>query len=324
MKNNLYLRTSILLVCLLMFISWNRLYGADISLEAAIVPEAATVGVPLAYTLNISGIDPADLRIVLPDKKIVYPEKKKDKGSSNDSEEFVPLYIINNVSKDNFEEDGVLRITITTSITYYRPGVHTLPEIKIKDKDGMTIGYKIPVVTIEETNKNGEFEEIEPPVSLSGNYKRIIWIIIILLLIAAGIIALYTYFKKRKKDSVVVAPQPKPIEIFLKEVESLKLRESIVKGNINKYVFDISIIFRRYLSKEFGFDAAEMTTDEIAANIKKYMSYNIYSIYGEEIIRNMRLWDFSKFAEFAPSSELLVQNLNDTINTAKKISDSWL
>ena len=306
-----------------MFISWNRLYGEDISLEATIVPETATVGSPLAYTLNISGIDPADLRIVLPDKKVVYPEKK-DKGSSNDSEEFVPLYIINNVSKDNYEKDKVQRITIAVSITYYRPGVHTLPEIKIKDKDGMAIGYKIPVVTIEETNKEGKFEEIEDPISLSGNYKRIIWIIIILLLITAGIIALYTYFKKRKKEPLAEAPQPKPIEIFLKEVESLRLRESIVKGNINKYVFDVSIIFRRYLSKELRFDAAEMTTDEIAANIKKYTSYSIYSLYGEDIIRNMMLWDFSKFAEFTPSSELLLQNLNDTINNAKKISDRGL
>jgi hypothetical protein len=85
-------------------------------------------------------------------------------------------------------------------------------------------------------------------------------------------------------------------------------------------VFDISIIFRRYLSKQLGFDAAEMTTDEIASSIKKYMQYDLYSIYGDEIIKNMRLWDFSKFAEFAPSTELLVLNLNDTIKTAKKIS----
>ena len=85
-------------------------------------------------------------------------------------------------------------------------------------------------------------------------------------------------------------------------------------------MFDISIIFRRYLSKEFEFDAAEMTTDEIALKIKEYMPHSLYSFYGEEIIKNMRLWDFSKFAEFAPSTELLFQNLNDTINTAKRIS----
>ncbi|MCL1865125.1 MAG: hypothetical protein FWF73_04865 [Spirochaetes bacterium] len=328
--NSLTFKSSIILICISinLFISRNRLYGSDISLEAAIVPESATVGIPLAYTLSIYGIDPDNLKIVLPDKKIVYPEKKKDEKASKDSEkspdEFVPLYIINNASKDNSKENGISRITITTSITYYRPGVYTLPEIKIIGNDGIPIGYKIPEVKIEEVNKEGNFEEIEPPISLSGNYKRIIWIIIILLSAAMTIIGLYIYFKKRKKDITEETPTPRPIEIFLEEVESLKLRESIEKGNINKYVFDISIIFRRYLSKELRFDAAEMTTDEIASKIKKYMPHNLYAIYGDEIIKNMRLWDFSKFAEFTPSAELLVQNLNDTINTAKKISDrAW-
>ena len=326
--NNQTFKLIALLICIVIsisiFISWNRIYGADISLEAAVVPESATVGFPLTYTLDIAGIDPNNLKIVLPDKKIVYPEKKKgDKPSKNSEEspdEFVPLYIINNASKDNYEKNGINHITITISITYYRPGVYTLPEIKIIGSDGIAIGYKIPEITIEEINKEGKFEEIEPPISLSGSYKRIIWIVVILLLSAAAIIALYYYFKKIKKDAPVEAPKPKPIEIFLQEVESLKLKASIEKGDINKYVFDISIIFRRYLSKEFEFDAAEMTTDEIASKIKKYMPHSLYSFYGEEIIKNMRLWDFSKFAEFAPSTDLLLQNLNDTINTAKRIS----
>ncbi|MCL1833439.1 MAG: hypothetical protein FWG49_02950 [Leptospirales bacterium] len=323
--NNLTFKSVSIVLSISLFISWNRLYGADISLEAAAVPESATVGVPLAYTLNIAGINPGDLKIVLPDKKIVYPEKKKDEGAPKNSEEsadeFVPLYIINNASKDNYEKKGISHIAVTISITYYRPGVYTLPEIKIIGSDGIAIGYKIPEITIEEVNKEGNFEEIEPPLSLSGSYKKIIWIAVILLLAAAAIIALYYYFEKRKKDAPVEVSKPKPIDIFMQEVESLKLKESIEKGDINKYVFDISIIFRRYLSKEFEFDAAEMTTDEIALKIKEYMPHSLYSFYGEEIIKNMRLWDFSKFAEFTPSIELLLQNLNDTINTAKKISD---
>ena len=68
------------------------------------------------------------------------------------------------------------------------------------------------------------------------------------------------------------------------------------------------------------FDAAEMTTDEIASKIKIFMPHELYSIYGDEILSNMRLWDFSKFAEFAPSAELLLDNLEATISTAKRIS----
>jgi len=269
-------------------------------------------------------------------KKIVFPEKKnesqdnKKKSKNNSVEEekkpgeFVPLYIINSAARDDSQADGVKIVSIKITLTFYRPGTFKLPEIIIKGSDGISIAYNIPDVTIEEINKDGKLEEIEPPISLAGNYARIIWIIAIVLLIAAVASALFYYFRKRKKIVVPeTAPIP-PIELFLNEVESLKLTELIEAGKINEYVFAISIIFRRYISAMLMFDAAEMTTDEISSKIKKFMPEDLYFVYGEEIISNMRLWDFSKFAEFTPSRELLLQNLDATISVAKKISGTQL
>jgi len=303
-------------------------FAADVSLNASAAPEKGTVGQPLTYSITISGIDPGSLKITLPEKKVVYPDKKSDeKNKKRDqsdreksSEEFVPLYIIGNALRDESEVNGVKQVNIKIQISYYRPGSWSLPEVKISGSDGVAIGYKIPVVVIEELNKEGTFEDIEPPVSLSGNYTRIIWIIIALLLIAAAAVLIYRYIKKRREAVLPELPPLPPIEIFLSEVETLKLKELILEGRINEYVFGISIIFRRYLSSMLKFDAAEMTTDEIARKIKKYMPSDLYSICGEEIISNMRLWDFSKFAEFTPSLELLVNNLEAAISVAKRIS----
>lgn len=303
-------------------------HASEPSLSASVTPDRSTVGQVLTYTLSISGIEPDTLKITLPEKKIVYPEKEKEdkekkkssKENEQSAEESVPLYIIKNATRDDTETGGNRQVSIKIILSYYRTGTYSLPEIKIAGKDGITIGYKIPQVTIEELNKEGALEEIEPPVSLSGNYTRIIWIIAGLLLAAACTFLLYNYFKKRKKYEEPLTPAIPPIEIFLGEVESLKLGELIISGKINEYVFDISIIFRRYLSSMFTFDAAEMTTDEIASKIKKFMPPEIYSLFGEEIISNMRLWDFSKFAEFTPSTELLLQNLDATVSAAKKIS----
>lgn len=301
-------------------------HASDVSLNASVSPEKGTVGIPLTYTLTIAGIDPASLKITLPEKKIVYPEKKIEKAAEKKNsedkspDEFVPLYIINGATRDESEVNGSRQINIKMILSYYRPGTYTLPEIRISGSDGTAIGYKIPSVIIEELNKEGNFEEIEPPVSLSGNYTRVIWIIAAILFFAAAAFMLYRYLKKRKKPAAVETPHIPPIEIFLSEVESLNLRELIEKGRINQYMFDISIIFRRYLSSMLMFDAAEMTTDEITSKIKKYMPGELYTIYGDEIISNMRLWDFSKFAEFTPSRELLLENLDATISAAKGIS----
>jgi len=305
-------------------------HAVETSLNASIAPEKGTVGQTLTYTLSIAGIDPGTLKITLPEKKVVYPDKKpgeKNKNNKNSegadgkpAEEFVPLYIINGATRDDSETNGTKQVNIKIIISYYRPGNYTLPEIKVAGKDGVSLGYKIPSVIIEETNKEGALEDIEPPLSLSGNYTRIILLIVLLLVILVLAAVLYRYYKKRKQVPPAEIPPLPPIEIFLNEVEALKLRELIHEGKINEYVFGISITFRRYLSSMLMFDAAEMTTDDIESEIKKYMPSDLYSICGAEIISNMRLWDFSKFAEFAPSAELLLENLDATISYAKKIS----
>jgi len=314
------------IILLLIISAASVTYAAEASLNASVTPDKGTVGMPFTYTLTISGIDPGFFKITLPEKKIVYPEKKIEKanekksGGDKSPEESVPLYIINSAARDDSDVNGSRQVNIKLILSYYRPGTYVLPEIKIAGSDGTVIGYKIPSVTIEELNKEGKFEEIEPPVSLSGNYTRIIWIIAAILIIAAAAFGLYRYLKKREKNIPAETPTITPIEIFINEVNSLKLRELIEAGKINEYVFDVSIIFRRYLSAMLLFDAAEMTTDEIASRIKKHMPLDLYSICGEEIISNMRLWDFSKFAEFTPSAELLLENLDATISAAKRIS----
>ena len=126
----------------------------------------------------------------------------------------------------------------------------------ISGSDGISIGYNIPTVTIEEINKEGKLEEIEPPVSLSGNYTRIIWIAAGIILCAAAAFLLYRYLKKRRKTDVIEEPSLPPIEIFMNEVESLKLRELIAAGKINEYVFDISIIFFELSTRSVTFDLA--------------------------------------------------------------------
>ncbi|PKL15346.1 MAG: hypothetical protein CVV49_21480 [Spirochaetae bacterium HGW-Spirochaetae-5] len=202
----------LMLITLAMFVSLSVMtYAAEVSLDASVVPEKGTVGQPLTYTITISGIDPASLKITLPEKRVVYPDKKNDKkideknrkkdsaGDEKSSEEFVPLYIINNALRDESEVDGIKKINIKIHLSYYRTGTYALPEVKIAGSDGVTIGYKIPEVVIEELNKEGTLEDIEPPVSLSGNYTRVIWIILALLLAAAAGILLYRYIKKRRK-----------------------------------------------------------------------------------------------------------------------------
>ncbi len=295
-------------------------------LKSSVSPEKGNVGRQFSYTLSIAGNDLEGVKIILPERGEYYPESSSDKKKSShkkaeepEEDKAVPLYIINSAVKDESESDGLKQVTVFVDLTCYRTGVHQLPEIIITDSDGVRLGYSIPAVTIEELNKEGQPEDIEPPVELSGNYTRLV--VLVLGVIAAGIAGffIFRYFRNRRKLISVPEIKQTPLEFFMTEIERLKLNECINEGRVNDYVFGISITFRRFLSMELGFDAAEMTTGEISAVIKKYLRNG--SGYAAEIVKIMEAWDLSKFAEFTLSKELLLINYRSTIAAAERLHE---
>lgn len=295
-------------------------------LKSSVTPDKGNVGQQFRYTLSIAGRNLEGIKIALPEKGEYYPEISSNENKQNpeklekaDDEKTVPLYIINNAVKEESEADGLKQITVRVDLTCYRTGVHQLPEISIADIDGVKLGYNIPAVTIEELNKEGEPQDIEPPVELSGNYTRLIILILAIITALVAGYFIYRYFKNRKKYSAVPEVKQTPLEFFMSEIERLKLSECINDGLINDYVFGISITFRRFLSMELGLDAAEMTTGEISSVIKKYLRHG--SGYADEIVQIMEAWDLSKFAEFTLSKELLLINYRNTISGAEKLHE---
>ncbi|HOP29070.1 MAG TPA: hypothetical protein P5120_00950 [Spirochaetota bacterium] len=295
-------------------------------LKSSVNPEKGNVGQQFSYTLSIAGRDLEGVKIVLPEKGEYYPEPNSDEKKSNQKKEeetednkAVPLYIINSAVKDESDSDGLKQITVRVDLTCYRTGVHQLPEIAITDSDGVRLGYSIPAVTIEELNKEGQPEDIEPPVELSGNYTRLI---VLIMAVIAALVAgffIFRYFRNRKKHIAVPEIKQTPLEFFMAEIERLKLSECINEGRVNDYVFGISISFRKFLSMELGFDAAEMTTGEISAVIKKYLRNG--GGIAAEIVKIMEAWDLSKFAEFTLSKELLLINFKNTIDAAERLHE---
>lgn len=298
--------------------------------RAVVKPVEATIGDVLEYRVSIAGKNLGKVAILLPDSRIAYPakepaDKKMPEQKSGEETEnpadSVPLYIIHNAKKDDRSDKDVTDITIILELSYYRPGKHQLPEVEIRDTDKVKIGYKIPEVTIKSLNQKGEFQEIEPPLELSGNYTRLI-------LLIAGIVALTVLgvFAYRKVRAMIRArreeiPPVPPIVQFREEMAQLKARELIDEGRIEEYVFGISMIFRRYLSRRFRFDATDMTSDEILSMMSRLPERGKYAKHTGDIGTCFNLWDLSKFAEFSPSREMLLMNLELAEKLAENINE---
>lgn len=297
------------------------------SVDSAVTPDKGRVCDPFTYTITIHGTGLDKITATLPETKSYFPEpadkKKKSPDKSKDDENIPPLYAVKSAEILRGSDAAYETLTARITIIYMKPGTYTLPEIKIKGDDGVPIGYKLQTVTVIETNPEGAFEEIEGPIEPAADYMRIAFIaaaaIAVIALAAAAGIYLYRRWKNSKTGEDADQGLP-PYLQFLAELESLNPEECIAAGKVKDYVFGMSIAFRRLLSGRFGFDAAEMTTDEIRMKLKKFMPAELYSNYADEIMRCMDLWDISKFAEFTPSQDILAENLRSVKIVAEKVS----
>lgn len=289
----------------------------QVSIEASLSPAKATVGIMLIYRIIISGSGSADYDLHIPAEKGFFPDKRDDdsKGAKH-----VPLYIIGDASREESKIEGSSASEIKVEITYYRTGEYKLPLFKVIDKSENEYSYKAPEVIIESINNEAAFADIESPLSLSGNYTRLYLLIAGILIFAIFIYFLIKFFSKKRGDIKEGIPVLSPLEIFMIDLKKIDAPKLISEGKVKKYVFDLSILFRKYISALYQFDAAEMTTDEISRILASVMPDVNYKRYSSEIINIMNFWDLSKFAEFSPSNELLMDNYNSTLTIAEKLS----
>ncbi|MCL1910984.1 MAG: hypothetical protein FWG13_02120 [Leptospirales bacterium] len=278
-----------------------------LKIDAAVNPASASVGSNIEYTVNIAGDDLNGVETELPEKRELYLE---------DASKEVPVYIINSAAKDSSQ--GLIAIKIT--ISFYRPGTWALPEIKIYGSDKIRVGYNVPNIDIMAVNEQGEFVELEEPLDMGVNYRK--FFLIFAALTALGLFAFWLLRRLRKQKAKIVPPED-PFDLFTRELDAIGGNKLIYEGKIDEYAFGISIIFRRFLSRRFGFDAAEMTTGEIRGSLSKALRSREHAALLDDIIKQFDLWDLSKFAEFTPDESVMLQSHDDVIRTALRLARGW-
>lgn len=298
-------------------------------IKAAASPLETTIGVEVNYKVSIAAKDKS-IEILLPEEKSVFltaeqikskiNEQKTNKDNNKDDNQqdiqdalkSIPLYTIQSVVGEDNSDHNMFYKTVIMKVVYYHTGKYSLPEITFKNSDGKIFTYDIPQVTINKLNKTGQMEEIEPPLALKGNYDRLIILIIGAIFFGVFVVFTIMFIKKQlkaRKEREVIRP---PREIFIEEIEKFKKENYLEKDDIESFVVNLSMIFRKFIKKTIMIDAVDMTNDEILRAIKKSKQINFTIDMYEAISTLMNLWDLSKFAEFTPSNQVLLKNLNDT------------
>jgi hypothetical protein len=92
------------------------------------------------------------------------------------------------------------------------------------------------------------------------------------ILVLLGLIAgLVLYFRRKRR---IQEARRTPEEIAMDELEHLEATGLLEEARYREYVFGLSLIFRRYLEGRFHVPAAEQTTEEILASLRRAENFD--------------------------------------------------
>lgn len=106
----------------------------------------------------------------------------------------------------------------------------------------------------------------------------------------------------RRRPKVIPPPPPPrhPYYIARDALEVLSRGDLLARGLTKDYYDAVSDVVRRYLGGVRGFDAIEMTTDEILAHMRKHPLAGVTFVEVENLLREC---DLVKFARYVPAHE---------------------
>ena len=115
---------------------------------------------------------------------------------------------------------------------------------------------------------------------------------------------------------VTIAPKLPPHQVALQEMERIKSEKSWQRDDVKQYYTELTDTLRVYMEERFGFNAMEMTSDEIIAQLNEQPDKEWIG----ELRELFSMSDLVKFAKYKPlinENDMNLINAIDFINKTK-------
>lgn len=238
------------------------------------------------------------------------------------------IEMVKNGKIDSITSNGFTQFTRHITITSFDSGYFTVPPLNFNlihsntgkvDTLSTQMLYLHVYTPMVDTSK--AFKVIKGPENEPYTLREILpWVLLVLVGIAA-IIFLTLFVQKRKKNKPMFAKKPKPklppYELAIKKLEELRLARIWQAGKLKVYYTDITDIMKEYFTDRFGFEALEMTSDEILNHLQEE---KINKQAMGKLKDALELSDLVKFAKAVPSpleNETTLNFCVDFVNETK-------
>lgn len=206
---------------------------------------------------------------------------------------------------DSTVADGRLVIRRDILVTSFDSSLYLLPPfIAIDGADTIAsnqVALKVSTVPVDVDNPE-KFYDIKdvwkPPFVLADYYPWIFGVLTALFLICVIGYLVQRYRRHRSEVPVKPAePELPPYETAIRELDSIKDQKLWQQGLNKEYYTQVTDTLRRYISRRYGVNAMEKTSEEILAIIERETDER--TVY-DTLRQVLRLSDYVKFAKLHP------------------------
>lgn len=206
---------------------------------------------------------------------------------------------------DSTVADGRLVIRRDILVTSFDSSLYLLPPfIAIDGTDTIAsnqVALKVSTVPVDVDNPE-KFYDIKdvwkPPFVLADYYPWIFGVLTALFLIC--VIGYLVQRYRRHRSEVPIKPAEQelpPYETAIRELDSIKDQKLWQQGLNKEYYTQVTDTLRRYISRRYGVNAMEKTSEEILAIIERETDER--TVY-DTLRQVLRLSDYVKFAKLHP------------------------
>jgi len=215
----------------------------------------------------------------------------------------------------NFKVIDSQRVSEAGSPAWFRltivpllPGYHSFPALKVEpvrpdNSVAYTDRFRVNVIPVR-AESDTTLVDIKPPLAYPMQVPGWVYLVLAVLIPLLAIAFFLSKPSKSKTEVPIQAPAPAPPikpsnwKIALEQLDRLLAENLLARGMVNLHHFQLALILRNFLEKEFRIAALEMTTSELReamqrVNVQRSSEVNLF----------LSFCDRAKFAKHIPTIE---------------------
>ena len=278
------------LVCLLFFYSTTGLANSPLTINAEIDKPTVTTGDIITYTITLK--HEFDVITITPDFDSVSEFNLIERITSEPRE----------TGKGLIEQKYSAKFRADKVGTYTIAPVRVPFKIKEKNTEKYILGevrsQKFTVEVASILRLQGEptdIKDIKDIVEVDRDWVPWFFWGLNIILLTIVLYLLWKYRKTKHPNPTKEAPALSTHETAFRELDTLKSKGLLERGNAREHFFELSEILRRYLGKRYLFPALDWTTEEITEHFKNQEKIELAS--RTEANRILKKSDLIKFAK---------------------------